>query len=146
MDDQLRRIGTAARGAAHTDAASKGGRLAWIRETIGDEILGVPWIVPGYVLVMVVLGGLASLVIPPAAIFVVPGYVLMFMLAYSGVLDALPRPFDTIAAVIATVAASWVFWSVCAGIVWRIRESLNGDDKRRGTHGPTRLNLGKKRD
>lgn len=87
----------------------------------GGEILGVPWWIPGYSLLFVLIGGLASLVVPFAGIAIMPGYAMMFIAAFRS--SAFDRESLVIPALV-IVLGSWIFWTLCAAAVWRISGAL----------------------
>lgn len=102
------------------------------------EFFGVPWTIPGYALLVVLVGGALSLAIPIASFVIAPGYILMFIVAFrSSWLDHGP---DFIAYAI-IVVGSWAFWTLCAGVVWRVTRRL--DEGPPPDRGQARLNLGK---
>ena len=115
-------------------------RLHEIRETLGDEILGVPWSVPGYALVFVVAGGLAAAVVPPLGIALLPGYIALWAIAMSA---SLPDSglLGELLAIAIMVGFSWAFWTGGAMFGWHLLRILRRDpvpDRR------VRLDLGRR--
>ena len=106
----------------------------------GRELFGVPWSIPGYALLLVLLGGALSLAVPIASFIIAPGYLLMFIMLFN--ISSLDHGPDFIPYVI-IVVGSWAFWTLCAALVWRVTSGLGGDVPPR--RGPTRLNIGKPR-
>ena len=110
------------------------------RAVTGREFFGVPWTIPGYALLVVLLGGASSLAVPIASFVIAPGYILMFIVAFNGSwLDHAPDflPYLLI------VVGSWAFWTLCAGVMWRVGRRLDEGPPR--DRGQARLNLGKPR-
>ena len=115
-------------------------RLREIRETLGDEILGVPWNVPGYALIFVVAGWLASGVVPSLGIALLPGYIAIWVIAMSA---SLPDSglFGELLAVAIMVGFSWAFWTGGAMFGWHLLRIVRRDpvpDRR------VRLDLGRR--
>lgn len=115
-------------------------RLRDIRETLGDEILGVPWTVPGYALLFVVGGGLASMVVQPLGIALLPGYIAIWAIAMS---FSLPDSglLGELLAIAIMVGFSWAFWTGGAMFGWHLLRILRRDpvpDRR------VRLDLGRR--
>ncbi|HEX2781168.1 MAG TPA: hypothetical protein VHM30_16830, partial [Gemmatimonadaceae bacterium] len=101
-------------------------RLREIRETLGDEILGVPWSVPGYALIFVVGSGLASAVVPPLGIALLPGYIAIWAIAMS---FSLPDSglLGELLAIAIMVGFSWAFWTGGAMFGWHLLRILRRD-------------------
>lgn len=115
-------------------------RMREIRETLGDEILGVPWTVPGYALLFVLGGGLASAVLPPLGIVLLPGYIAVWTVAMSA---SLPDSgmLGGVMAIGIMVGFSWAFWTGAAMFGWHLLRILRNDpvpDRR------VRLDLGRR--
>ena len=124
--------------ARSTAPSSPPATLALVRGMTGNEILGVPWSIPGYCLLFVLIGGALSLVVPIASFAIMPGYLLMFIMLFNS--SALEHGPEFIPYLIIGVG-SWAFWTLCAGVVWRVMQGMNGSSQGRG---PTRLDLGRK--
>lgn len=111
--------------AAHSTAATPASPSSLSSRTVtGREFLGVPWTIPGYALLVVLVGGALSLAVPIASFVIVPGYVLMFIVLFK--ISALDHGPDFIPYVI-IVVGSWAFWTLCAGLVWRVTGGLGED-------------------
>ena len=108
------------------------------RRGMGGEILGVPWSIPAYCLLLVLVGAALSLKVPIASFIITPGFVFMFIVLFNS--SALQNGPEFIAYLLIGVG-SWAFWTLCAGTIWRVVQRLNGASP---PSGPTRLNLGKK--
>ena len=122
-------------------AAPLGGRLAEIRETLGDEILGVPWSVPGYAFLFVVAGGIASMVIPPLGIALLPGYIALWAVALNSSGSGPSGWVGDVMVVGFLVVGSWIFWTGAAMFGWHLLRIVRNDpapDRR------VRLNLGRR--
>jgi hypothetical protein len=116
---------------AHSSSRSSSGAVP------GREFFGVPWTIPGYALLVVLVGGALSLAVPIASFVIAPGYIFMFIVAFrSSSLDHAPGflPYLLI------VVGSWAFWTLCAGVVWRVTRRLSGEAP--PPSGPARLNIG----
>lgn len=112
--------------AAHSSAAPSAPPSSppSFRPVTGREFLGVPWTIPGYALLVVLLGGALSLAVPIASFIIAPGYVLMFIMLFN--IASLDHGPDFIPYVI-IVVGSWAFWTLCAGLVWRVTGGLGED-------------------
>lgn len=115
-------------------------RLREIRETLGDEILGVPWSVPGYALLFVLGGGVAATLVPPLGIALLPGYIALWAIAMN---SSLPDSgmVGNVLAIGIMVGFSWAFWTGAAMFGWHLLRILRNEpvpDRR------VRLDLGRR--